>query len=186
MGRIEPKEFVLRDSRKGVIRTGEVADTEKILKQITSVLEEAEFTTTTYPEDGQDFTIEKEREWIKDLMDGNGNLLVVAEIDGEIAGSADLQNDQRRRIQHVGSLGITVDKDFRGLGVGKNLIENLNEWASDHPVIEKVALEVFANNVKAIGLYKKLGFIEGGRKLKEFKIAPDKYIDSILMYKFVG
>ena len=30
MGRIEPKEFVLKDGRKGVIRTAEEADAEKL------------------------------------------------------------------------------------------------------------------------------------------------------------
>lgn len=185
MAKLEPKEFVLKDGRKGVIRTTEEADTEKVLKQIVSVLEEAEYTITTYPEDGADFTVEKEREWVKKHMDGDGKLLVVAEIDGEIVGSADLHNGERRRIQHVATPGITVLKEFRSIGVGKALMDALIEWASAHPIIEKIGLGVFANNAGAINLYKKLGFVEEGRKVKEIKIGPDNYVDSILMYKFV-
>jgi len=185
MGRIEPREFVLKDGRKGIIRNAEEADTESVLKQIVSVLEEAEYTVTTYPEDGADFTVEKEREWVKNHMEGDGKLLVVAEIDGEIAGSADLHNGERKRIQHIATVGITVLKDFRGLGIGKALMETVIGWASDHPVIEKIGLGVFSNNTGAINLYKKLGFVEEGRKVKEIKIGPDNHIDSILMYKFV-
>jgi RimJ/RimL family protein N-acetyltransferase len=185
MGRIEPKEVVLKDGRKGIIRTAEQADTEKVLNQIISVLKEAEYTVTTYPEDKADFTVEKETKWVKDHMEEEGKLLVVAEIDGEIVGSADLHNGERRRIQHVATVGITVLKNFRRLGIGKALMETLIEWASDHPVIEKIALGVFANNTGAISLYKKLGFVEEGRKVKEIKIAPDNYVDSILMYKFI-
>ena len=185
MGRIESKEFVLKDGRKGVIRTAEEAHTEKVLKQIISVLEEAEYTVTTYPEGGADFTVEKEREWIKNHMEGDGKLLVVAEVDGEIVGSADLHNGERKRIQHVGAVGITVLKDFRGYGVGKALMETVIEWASGHPVIEKIGLGVFSNNTGAINLYRKLGFVKEGQKVKEIKIGPDSYVDSILMYKFV-
>ena len=185
MSKIEPREFVLKDGRRGVIRRAEEADTEGFLKQIISVLEEAEYTITTYPEDGVDFTVEKEKEWIKNHMEGDGKLLVVAEVDGEIVGSVDMGNGERKRIQHVGTVGITVLKDFRGLGVGKALMESVIEWASKHSVIEKIGLEVFSNNAGAINLYKKLGFVEEGRKLKGVKIGPDDYLDSILMYKFV-
>ncbi|MBL7107204.1 MAG: hypothetical protein ISS77_06325 [Phycisphaerae bacterium] len=96
MGKIEPRQFVLKDGRKGIIRTAEEADAEKVLRQIISVLEEAEYTITTYPEDGADFTVAKEREWVKNHMEGDGKLLVVAEINGEIVGSADLHNRDNR------------------------------------------------------------------------------------------
>ena len=185
MGRIKPKEFVLEDARKGIIRTAEESDTGKVLRQIISVLEEAEYTITTYPEDGEDFTVEKEREWVKKHIEGDGKLLIVAEIKGIIVGSADLHNGERRRIQHVATVGITVLKEFRGLGVGKALMESLIEWASGHPIIEKIGLGVFSNNAGAINMYNKLGFVEEGRKAKEIKIGPGNYADSILMCKFV-
>lgn len=111
--------------------------------------------------------------------------MIVAEVDGEIVGSADLHNGERRRIQHVATVGITVLKEFRSLSVGKALMDTLIKWASKHPVIEKIGLGVFSNNAGAINLYKKLGFIEEGRKVKEIKINPDSYVDSILMNKFV-
>jgi hypothetical protein len=41
MSKIEPREFVLKDGRKCIIRTAEEADAEKVLKQIESVLAEA-------------------------------------------------------------------------------------------------------------------------------------------------
>lgn len=185
MGRIEAKELGLKDGRRCVIHTAEETDTEKVLKQVISVLKEAEYTVTTYPEDGADFTVEKEKEWVKKHRQGDGNLLIVAEIDGKIVGSCALHNGERKRIQHVGTTGITVLKSFRGLGVGKALMESVIEWASNHPLIEKIGLEVFANNIGAINLYKKSGFIEEGRKIKEVKIGPDNYVDSILMCKFV-
>ena len=185
MSKIEAKELVLKDGRKGIIRTAEEADAEKVLKQIESVLAEAEYTITTLDNDREDYTIEKINERIKKHIENEGNLFVVAEIDEQIVASANLHNGVRKRIEHVGTVAITVVRDFRGLGVGKTLMETVIEWASDHPIIEKIGLGVFSNNVGAINLYKKSGFVEEGRKVKEIKIGPDNYVDSILMYKFV-
>jgi ribosomal protein S18 acetylase RimI-like enzyme len=38
---------------------------------------------------------------------------------------------------------------------------------------------------KAMGLYRKLGFVEEGRRPRELKLGPEHYIDEILMYRFV-
>ena len=64
-------------------------------------------------------------------------------------------------------------------------METVIEWASEHRLIEKIGLGVFANNITAINLYKKLGFVEEGRKIREIKIGPNRYVDSVLMYKFI-
>ncbi len=185
MGRIEPREFVLEDGRKGIIRNCEETDREKVWKQISSVLKEAKYTVRTGSDDEAVLTQEKGKEKIRKFIDDKGKLFVVAEINGQIVGSADLYNGEHKRIQHVSTVGITVLKNFRRLGVGKELMETVIKWASDHLIIEKIALGVFSNNAAAIGLYKKLGFVEEGRKTKEIKIGPDDYLDSILMYKFV-
>jgi len=53
------------------------------------------------------------------------------------------------------------------------------------PAYEKVCLGVFSTNEWAVALYKKMGFIEEGRKFKEFKLDNGDYVDDILMYQFV-
>jgi len=58
-------------------------------------------------------------------------------------------------------------------------------WAQDNAVIEKLAFGVFPGNETALGLYRKMGFIEEGRKVKEVKFGPSKYKDCILTYRFV-
>jgi RimJ/RimL family protein N-acetyltransferase len=65
------------------------------------------------------------------------------------------------------------------------LLQVLLEWAEKNPLIEKVSLGVFATNHRAISLYKKMGFIEEGRKINEFKFDDNEYVDDILMYKLV-
>lgn len=80
---------------------------------------------------------------------------------------------------------MSVLKEFRNKGVGRALIEVILTWAQTHPTIEKVGLAVLATNERAIYLYKSLGFVEEGRRIKEIKIGSNNYVDDILMYKFV-
>ena len=76
-------------------------------------------------------------------------------------------------------------KDWRGQGVGTALLETFLQWAAENPLIEKISLDVFATNEKAIGLYKKLGFIEAGLKPREIKRGPGQYVDALSMFRFV-
>ena len=78
MSKIEPREFVLKDGRKCIIRTAEEADAEKVLKQIESVLAEAEYTITTLDNDREDYTIEKINGRIKKHIE-NGDCSSITE-----------------------------------------------------------------------------------------------------------
>ncbi|WP_328043105.1 GNAT family N-acetyltransferase [Neobacillus mesonae] len=69
--------------------------------------------------------------------------------------------------------------------MGKLLIKELLNWAEHNPLIEKVSLGVLSTNQRAIELYKSMGFVEEGRKIKEVKFSDDLYVDDILMYKLV-
>lgn len=185
MSRIEPKEIVLKDGRKGIIRTAEECDAGQMLKQRESILADAEYLVTTLDDDMKDYTLEKQKERILKHIEGEGKLFILAEVDGQIVASADLRNGERKRIQHIGTFGIIVIKDFRNIGIGKALIQTVIDWGQNNSIIEKIGLGVFANNSRAINLYKKFDFVEEGRRIKEVKIGPDNYIDSILMYKLV-
>ena len=78
-----------------------------------------------------------------------------------------------------------IEKDFRNIGIGKLLIKGILNWAELNPFIEKVSLGVFSTNERAIVLYKNMGFIEEGRKIKEFKMGNGEYVDDVLMYQLV-
>jgi RimJ/RimL family protein N-acetyltransferase len=166
VGRIKAREFELKDGRKGIIRCAEKGDAKRLLELFESIVSEDLYNVTCLEDvEKLNMTIEKEEQYIEDHQK-QGKVVLVAEIDGCIVGMAGLENGQRQKISHVGNLHISVLKDFRSNGVGTQLINAVFDWAKEDPILEKIGLGVFANNKPAIGLYKKLGFIEEGRRVR--------------------
>ncbi|WP_308221914.1 GNAT family N-acetyltransferase [Lysinibacillus sp. BPa_S21] len=109
--------------------------------------------------------------------------IFIAQYQRKIVGWLVIQSPQRKRLAHKGTFGMMVLNKYRGLS--KLLIENLLKWAKYNPYIEKISLGVFSTNERAIALYKKMGFVEEGRKINEIKLHDNEYIDDVLMYKMV-
>ncbi|MGE7904566.1 N-acetyltransferase family protein [Peribacillus sp. NPDC094092] len=173
----------MSEMKNHIIRTGELEDAEAVLDVQNSVISEGEYFIAVSEE--FDKTPEQQRDWIRRLLENERETIIVAEIDGEVIGWIVFQSENRKRMSHKGSFGMMIRKDCRGYGIGKELIKALLEWAEANPFIEKVSLGVFSTNQRAISLYKKMGFVEEGRKIKEFKMSEREYVDDIIMYKLV-
>ncbi|MBM4388296.1 MAG: GNAT family N-acetyltransferase, partial [Deltaproteobacteria bacterium] len=100
---------------------------------------------------------------------------------GEIAGFLDLRRSRLERCAHTAELGLGIAKPYRGLGIGKAMINYSLDWAGKNS-ISKVKLGVIASNTGAHSLYERLGFAECGRHRKEVKI-DGAFEDLILMEK---
>jgi RimJ/RimL family protein N-acetyltransferase len=74
---------------------------------------------------------------------------------------------------------VSVLKDYWGMGIGEELIRYLINWSRDSG-IRKINLRVRQDNLKAISLYKKLGFTEEGI-VKRDSLIGGKFYDSLLM-----
>jgi len=57
-----------------------------------------------------------------------------------------------------------------GRGIGTAQLQSLIDWARGDPVVEKLCLFVHAANQTVIGLYKKMGFLEEGRRVRQVQI----------------
>lgn len=101
---------------------------------------------------------------------------VVAVADGRVVGM--LHVDVSRH--GFGEFGMLVDRGWRGRGVGSALLQATVEWARGHG-LHKLCLEVFAQNSAAIALYRKYGFMEEGRRMKQYRRASGELWDSIVM-----
>ena len=80
----------------------------------------------------------------------------------------------------VADIGMAILEKWRGRGVGSALLDASIAWASEAGA-HKVALEVWPDNSAAIGLYRKAGFVEEGRKRRHYRRANGDIWDAVLM-----
>jgi RimJ/RimL family protein N-acetyltransferase len=119
---------------------------------------------------------------IKELIKKKLAVVLFLRTNGELAGVTNL-NMMSKICSHIGSLGISIKKEFRGRGLGELLMKTLlTEGKKAMPQLKIVKLGVFAINPGAIHLYKKLGFKEYGRLPKGLQY-KGKLEDEIFMYK---
>lgn len=126
------------------------------------------------------------RRMIVALHGGGRGAYLVAEEAGAIVGHALLESLALAVTSHVVRLTIAVNIGAQGRGVGRALMEELLLWARSNPRVEKVELQVRSSNERAIGLYRSLGFVEEGRKIRRLKIGPGEYLDDVYMALWVG
>lgn len=81
----------------------------------------------------------------------------------------------------LSEMGVGVKENYRGLGLGSKLTEDLLSLAKKEK-IKKIKLAVLADNKKAINLYKKHGFAEKGF-IKDGESYQGKLYDNIEMEK---
>jgi len=103
-----------------------------------------------------------------------GSLVAVA--DGRIVGMLHVEVSR----YGFGELGMLVDRGWRGRGVGSALVQAAIGWAQGKG-LHKLCLEVFGRNSAAIGLYRKAGFVEEGRRIRQYRRANGELWDSIVM-----
>jgi len=90
----------------------------------------------------------------------------------------------RGRQNHVGDLGITIRKSYRGIGLGSYLMKKIIKLAKKELKVKILRLNVFPNNRPAINLYKKHGFKKFGRIPDQFQ-DRGKLVDEIVMLKYL-
>ena len=79
-----------------------------------------------------------------------------------------------------GKVAMLVAPEWRRRGVGSALVAAGIEWARQRG-LHKLTLSVFPHNTAAIGLYRKFGFVEEGRRIKQFRRASGDLWDAIEM-----
>jgi RimJ/RimL family protein N-acetyltransferase len=78
-------------------------------------------------------------------------------------------------------LGMTVDADYRGQGVGTTMMLAAIEWSRAQRGVHKMELEVWPHNAAGIALYRKVGFEVEGRRRRHYRRRNGELWDAILM-----
>lgn len=100
------------------------------------------------------------------------------ETDGELIGQCGLY-----RIDHFNrrcELGIALGRASWGKGFGQDAVRTLVDYAITHLNMNRVSLQVLADDTRAMGAYRKVGFVEEGR-LRQQAWVHGRFEDELLM-----
>lgn len=164
------------------IRSAAKSDAEAILAHCRKAFGETDFLMTEADE--FNLTIEEEEAWIERSI-RTGDLILVAEVGNKVVGMLNFRRSKSKKVNHLGYFGITIQEKHCNQGLGSKMMKQFLKWADEEPGLEKICLEVFAYNQRAIHLYRQFGFQEEGCKVKHIKRKDGTYADELLMYKFV-
>lgn len=127
-------------------------------------------------------TIEQEKAFINQNNESENNLLLLGFLDGEYVGNCSLMGMNASRYQHRVSMGIALYQKYTGMGIGRAMMETLCAIAKEKG-FEQIELEVVADNEKAIGLYKSMGFEIYGTFPNNMKYKDGTYANAYWMMK---
>lgn len=163
------------------IRYPMMADLEKLLNFINEISDEKTFIRYQ----GEHETKESEGKWLKGRLEEieNKKTVHLLAFSGNILAGASEIHLRDKTEKHIGVLGITIAKTFRGEGIGKALTDLIiKEAIQELKGLKMITLEVYSTNEIALNLYKKMGFVEYGR-LQNGIARDGKFENAILMVK---
>lgn len=178
------KTVVLKDGSNCLLRNGTAADGQDMLDLFILTHEETDY-LLTYADECT-MTAEDEAKFLAEKTEDPRGIEMLAERDGRIVGSAGIEVvEDREKLRHRAAFGISVVRACWGLGIGRALAEACIECAQKAGYAQ-MELDVVAENVRAIALYKSLGFVEWGRNPKGFRARDGRWQELVLMRLELG
>ncbi|MGV3518854.1 MAG: GNAT family N-acetyltransferase [Luteitalea sp.] len=155
-----------------VIRPTTAADVEALHALVTAVCRERRFLGST-----TGFTVDQTRGYVAHVQATGGVSLVALEQE-RLVGWVDIVPGAYEGLTHGGRLGMGLAHEARGCGRGAALLERALEEGFAR--LDRIELEVFASNTRAIALYRRVGFREEGCRRRARRL--DGLHDDILMF----
>ena len=103
----------------------------------------------------------------RSIEKGYPQLVVIA--DGLVVGWCNIPPSTREVMAHVGELFMGLLPEWRGQGLGERLLRQALAAADAYGFL-RIELGVFADNARAVALYRKAGFVEEGTKRRAILI----------------
>ena len=163
-----------------IIRQAIPDDAKAVASVLNAVILEGRHTAFTNP-----FTEDEELAFIEGLSDRSA--MFVAEVGGKIVGIQVIEPDGLARyldsMRHIATVGTWIQSGFRGYKIGRSLAEASFTFAKAKN-FEKIAIQVIADNTRALRFYGSLGFEKIGIAKKHVKF-EDRFCDVFFLEKFL-
>ena len=173
-------EFKLKDGRTALLRSPREEDAEEMLQFLIKACGETDF-LLTYADECT-MTAEDEACYLKGMTEDPRGIEILAEVDDMVVGSAGVSaiGAKKEKVRHRAEFGISVIRDFWGIGIGRALTRACIACAR-RAGYAQLELDVVAENASAISLYGSEGFVEYGRNPKGFLTREGRWQELVLM-----
>lgn len=180
---LKEQKIELKNGKTAVLKSPSVEDAEKLLRCVKQACGETNYLLRS-PEEWDGTTVEEEQQWIESANVSPNDMVISCYIDGEVVGNCDLRFFTLTKARHRASLGISILRDYWGLGIGSSMFEQMINAARARGV-EIMELEFIEGNHRARGLYEKYGFQVVSEKPNAFKLKDGTYLKEFYMQKYL-
>ena len=173
------QKIFLKNGKEAWLRNGDAADGRIVYDVFNATHAETDY-LLTYPDENS-FDPEQEAQFLEGKTSSPDEIEIIAMVDGRVAGTAGIEAVGRcYKDKHRAEFGISILKEYWGLGLGKALTKACIQCAKEAGYAQ-LELNVVAENSAAISLYKSLGFIEFGRNPRGFNSRTSGYQELVYM-----
>ena len=173
------KTVLLADGQELLVRNAVASDARALGDIMQRTHAESDY-LLSYP-DEQSVDEEQEARSLAETERSNNEVELVAIVDGRIVGSAGVEAvGSRRKVAHRARFGISILKEYWGMGTGRVLMESCIDCAR-RAGYTQLELEVVADNERALSLYRRAGFEEYGCNPRGYRSAAAGYQELVHM-----
>ena len=173
------QKIVLKNGTEALIRNGDAPDGANVYEAFNLTHAESDY-LLSYPDENS-YDLEQEAQFLAKKAESPNEIELVAIMDGKIAGMAGIEAvGSKYKVKHRAEFGISVLKEYWGLGLGKALMQACIQCAREAGYVQ-LELNVVAENERAIALYKSLGFEEFGRNPRGFNSRTSGFQELVYM-----
>jgi putative acetyltransferase len=129
-------------------------------------------------------SVEAWRKRLEQQIEQQDGLHLLAIEQGQVIASGGIHGTGwgvRRR--HVAGLGLCIARERQGQGIGSEMMKRLLDWCDNWAGYLRIELTVYADNQRAIALYRRFGFeMEGTHRAHALRNGV--YVDTHAMARF--
>lgn len=169
----------LKNGKECCLRNGLETDGQAVLDNFNLTHKETDY-LLSYPDENS-FDVIQESQFLKEKSESENEIELLALVDGAVAGTAGIEAaGSKYKVRHRAEFGISIAKEYWGLGIGWALTTACIECARAAGYVQ-LELNVAADNARARSMYEKAGFVEYGRNPKGFRSRITGFQEVIFM-----
>ena len=176
----ESTKVLTKKNKEVILRMASTDEAQSLINSMVEIAETSPYILMS-AENFKNTSVEDEIKWIEGYNTDPRSLLILAELENKIVGILDFKSFKNPKSRHRGGLGISLHQKVRGEGLGELLFNKLILEAKKIEGLSMLELSVMGDNHQAYHLYKKVGFVEVGRKPMAYKQLEGNFCDDVQM-----